>query len=231
METRRSQLSRAYGFTLVEILVVIAIVSVLMTAGAIGLGNLTAGKGTSSALATAESLFNEARTLAVSKQTNARVMIDIDDASSENYLRRMVVVYQELDDDGDPVSGSWILSSRGFTMPQGTYFSQVYSTQEGSGDAFGTESITPKNEAGSPIENYSANYTYYEFNSEGIYASPGTNFVIGSGVKPPGQEPKTTASGGKDFAGFVIWRNGRISSYRSPEQVDGLDSHSNSDTF
>jgi hypothetical protein len=29
-----------------------------------------------------------------------------------------------------------------------------------------------------------------------------------------------TASGKRDFGGFVIWRNGRTSMFRNPEQID-----------
>ena len=106
------------GFTLVEILTVIAIISVLMTAGAIGLGNLTAGKGTASAIATAESLFEEARTIAVSKRCKARVMVDIDDLDSDNYGRRIVVAHEKINNDGTVDAGNSVLASRGYTMPR-----------------------------------------------------------------------------------------------------------------
>ncbi|MGA0854875.1 MAG: prepilin-type N-terminal cleavage/methylation domain-containing protein, partial [Luteolibacter sp.] len=52
----------APAFTLVELLVVIAIMSILMTAGAIGLGGI-GGKGVTSGVASAEALFDEARSL------------------------------------------------------------------------------------------------------------------------------------------------------------------------
>lgn len=66
-----------------------------MTAGVMGLKNLSVGKGTSSAIATCESLFNEARTVAISKRCNSRLMVDIDNSSSDNYLRRIVIAHQK----------------------------------------------------------------------------------------------------------------------------------------
>ena len=65
---------RGQAFTLIEMLVVIAIMSILMTAGAIGLGGM-GGKGVTSGVASAESLFDEARSIAVGQQTRARVMV------------------------------------------------------------------------------------------------------------------------------------------------------------
>jgi prepilin-type N-terminal cleavage/methylation domain-containing protein len=47
---------RKSAFTLVEMLVVIAIISILMTAGSIGLSGM-GGKGVTSGVATSESLF------------------------------------------------------------------------------------------------------------------------------------------------------------------------------
>ena len=205
------------GFTLVEILTVIAIISILMAAGAIGIDNLNAGKGVTSAVATCESLFEEARTMAVSKRCKARVMIDINDVSSDNYLTRVVLVHEKINTDGSVASDVWVMPNRGYEMPKGAYFSAKYSTLK-SGDKIKEFTL-----AGSDIKtNYRGKYAYYEFNAEGIFEDAGSNFVIGSGVRPKNQEPITTKRAVRDFAGFVIWRNGRTSTYRSPQQIPNL---------
>lgn len=202
------------GFTLVEILVVIAIISILMTAGAIGLGNLTAGKGTSSAIATCESLFEEARTIAVSKRCKARVLIDVnyDSGKNSNYLRRIVIVHEKIDTNGKPVENNWVLASRGYTMPPGTFYSRKLSK---------LSADRPQTLSGSDVSTtYRGQYTYYEFNSEGIFQAPGDSFVIGAGILPKNAtEPRITSGSELDFAGFVIWRNGGTSSFRNPKQV------------
>ena len=206
------------GFTLVEVLTVITIISILMTAGAIGLGNLTAGKGTSSAIATCESLFAEARTIAISKRCKTRVLIDIDDPGSDNYKRRVVIAHEEVDANGVVVTGSWVLASRGYTMPTGTYFSTVYSRGKSATGADQDVEEVSLTSSGVPTA-YRGEYAAYEFNSEGIFSEPGSSFIIAAGARPPGGEPRVTPSAERDFAGFVIWRNGRTSSYRSPDQM------------
>src|SRR5690606_39091618 len=78
---------RSQGFSLIELLVVILIISMLLTLGAVGMKGMTGGKGISSAVATTEALFDEARSIAVGKGTRARVLVDINDIqNTENYL-------------------------------------------------------------------------------------------------------------------------------------------------
>lgn len=207
------------GFTLIEVLIVIAIISILMTAGVLGLKDLAAGKGTSSAIATCESLFNEARSIAISKRCKARLMVDVDDADQDNYLRRLVIAHERINDDGTIAENEWVLASRGYVMPNGTYFSGVLSKLNDGTD------IPEEEIAGDGISSrYAGRYAYYQFNSEGVFENPGASFIVGAGVRPKGQEPRITKSAERDFAGFVIWRNGRTSAYRSPEQMDGSDS-------
>lgn len=204
------------GFTLVEILTVIAIISILMAAGAIGIGNLNAGKGVTSAVATCEALFEEARTIAVSKRAKARVMVyaDPSDKKSENYLRRVVVVHEKIKQDGSVDEGNWVLASRGYDMPKGTFFSMEFSALKGGGK------IREATLGGADVKtDYQGKYAYYEFNGEGIFEDAGSSFVVGSGVRPNNGDPKTTKGASKDFGGFVIWRNGRTSVFRSPDQI------------
>lgn len=223
----------ARAFTLVELLVVIAIMSILMSAGAIGLGSM-GGKGVTSGVAAAESLFDEARSVAVGQRTRARVLVakDLTNNPADN-LRRLVIAAAEL----DPVTGlekspeSWVVVSRGVVLPDQIFFSQDYSKKDQS-DSTGTlDEMTLKGAKAA----YEGDYFYYEFNSEGICTTPGAGFVIGSGsrgVTKTADKPRVNSSGKSDFGGFVVWRNGRTSAFRSPAQIaSGIDSLNPGATF
>lgn len=212
---------RDRAFTLVEMLVVIAIMSILMTVGAIGLGGM-GGKGVSSGVATAESLFDEARSIAVGQRTKSRVLIakDLTNSGADN-LRRILVASQVLDANGLPTS-NWALSSRGAILPEQVYFSKKFSLKDhdaGSGTLDEMDVTTAMGKVA-----YVGKYYYYEFNAEGICATPGASFVIGTGSRglttsAVKASPKVNAAGKRDFAGFVVWRNGRTSVFRSPSQI------------
>jgi prepilin-type N-terminal cleavage/methylation domain-containing protein len=211
------------AFTLVEVLIVIAIISILMTIAAIGIGNLSAGKGTATAIATTESLFDEARSIAVSKRCKARVMIDIDDPTDDRYLRRVVIAHERIDDTGNVVANEWVLSSRGYVMPQGTFFSKEYSVLK-DGSKIPEIQLTGTN----VTADFQGKYAYYEFNAEGIFLQPGASFILGTGIRQKGEtSPKVTKSAQKDFAGFTIWRNGRTSTFRTLVQMGLPDSPTN----
>ena len=207
------------GFTLVEMLVVIAIMSILMTAGAIGLSGM-GGKGVTSGVASAESLFDEARSIAVGQRTNARVMIakDLTNNKADN-LRRIVIASEALDGTTGLPNGTWVLSSRGVILPDQTFFSQDYSKKDQ--QTGGSIEVKPLDGAKAA---YAGSYYVYEFNSEGICTTPGASFIVGSGARKLNatatDKPKVTAAAKRDFGGFVVWRNGRTSLYRSPDQMN-----------
>lgn len=229
---RPTNSSRA-GFTLVELLVVILIMTVLLTIGAAGFKN-AGGKGVSTALPATEAIFDEARSVAVGKGTKSRVLIDVDDVDDEsNYLRRMVVAYEATDENGEPKANNWVLASKAFVFPPKTYFSREFSKKNHKSKSGELDEMDLTGVAGL----YDGKYVYYEFNAEGIcttgldgsggdYNAP--SFVIGNGARGKGQEkPRTTSEGRRDFGGFVIWRNGATSVFRSPNQIIGSNEPSN----
>ncbi len=212
----RNATFQSRGFSLIELMVVILIISMLLTLGAVGLKGIAGGKGISTAVATSEALFDEARSIAVGKGTKARVLIDINDSQdTENYLRRILVAYQKLDSDGQPTE-EWELASRATLLPEKVFFSQEYSRldHEGGGGDLREMSLSIGR------TNFDGRYLYYEFNSEGICTSPGASFIMGTGARNQGQEPRVTGDGKRDFGGFVIWRSGRTSVFRDPSQME-----------
>jgi prepilin-type N-terminal cleavage/methylation domain-containing protein len=231
--------ARKNAFTLVEMIVVIAIIAILMAAGSVGLSGM-GGKGVTSGVATAESLFDEARTTAVGRNLRACVLVakSLDNNFAED-LRRIVVAYEETDTDGKPktdpdgkpvANPNWVISSRGTILPDQTFFSEQFSREDHSASSGTIEDVTDSkllDVNGKSLKTtspFKGSYYKYEFNSQGICKTPGASFIVGAGSrslskKASAAPPRVMASARRDFGGFVIWRNGRTSVFRSPDQI------------
>ena len=209
------------GFSLVELLTVIAIISVLMTVATVGIGSMLAGKGVTTAVSTTEAVFAEARGLAMGKLTNAAVLVSIQDPTNmDTYLRRLVVAYKEIDPLTNLQSSEWTLASRGVTLPEKVYFSQTLSSKDYKN---GGGSLAKVSLGGTKVKrDYQGQYIIYEFNAEGICTTPGASFVVGTGTRTNGSSetrPRQIHSAKRDFGGFIIWRNGSTSLFRNPLQI------------
>jgi len=219
--TANPPMPRRSGFSLVELLTVIAIISILMTLSVVGIGGMLAGKGVSTAVSTTEAVFAEARTLAMGKLTNAAVLVSIQDPTNmDTYLRRLVVAYKEIDPVTNKQSTEWTLASRGVTLPEKVYYSQSLSCKDNKTGGGGMDKVSL---GGTNVKrDFQGQYIIYEFNAEGICTTPGASFVVGTGTRTIGSSetrPRVINSAKRDFGGFVIWRNGSTSLFHNPLQI------------
>ena len=207
----------APAFTLVEMLVVITIITVLLTLGAVGLKDMAKAGGVSAGLPVAEAIFAEARAMAIGKGTKARVVIHgthdkTDEYHRERYLRYMAIQY--LDTQG--TDDVWVMASKGVSLPKGVYFMKTLSETGG---------LTIKSESDIELPGKSdTTCFYYVFNAEGMISDPSPSgdsvprFVIASGSLAPDATEPTIRD--KNVGGFVIWRAGGTSLIRHPDQID-----------
>lgn len=221
------------AFTLVEMLVVITIITVLLTIGALGLRNLSKSSGVTAGVPLVEAAFAEARGVSSGSGGTSRLLINANPNDEEKYLRYMLVVYLS-------EGGKWVAAGRGTYLPKGVYFSQVYSKLDhstGSQDIpkvpAADQDIYSSPESGNRNENLSGEYFYYQFNSEGNASKAGASLIIGSGIKPRGaQNPRVSSdSGVSNFGGVIVWSKGTTSVFRHPDQMKIPDSIKGGDEF
>ena len=208
----------AAGYSLLELLVVLSIMATLMTIGSYGIKNFSKASGVSAGIPIAQGVFSQARSLAIEKGTNTRVLMHNDSDTTaglnrERNLRYMVVQYEDTD-------GNWVTASKGVKLPEGVFYSPTLSNQ---GDAPNVTTVA----TALPGLADAVSCRTYEFNSQGIITSPvpsGNNvprFVIRAGSLPPGRTEPIAASGAgeRNAGGFVIWKNGRTAVFRHPDQI------------
>ena len=215
----------AAAFSLLELLVVISIIAVLMTIGSYGIKNFSKASGVSAAIPIAQGVFSQARSLAIEKGTDTRVLMHNDSDTTaglnrERNLRYMVVQY--FDDKGTAVTtdDEWVTASKGVKLPEGVFYSPTLSNQGAAPNVTTVATALPGLAD-------AVSCRTYEFNSQGIITSPVPSgndvprFVIRAGSLPPGRTEPIAASGAgeRNAGGFVIWKNGRTAVFRHPDQI------------
>jgi prepilin-type N-terminal cleavage/methylation domain-containing protein len=197
----------AGGFSLVELLAVIAIIAVLAAAGSM---LLRGGSAVSGAVNVAASMAGLARTEAVLSTGGAILVVDADPAS-EHYLRRMVVAR------GTTANGTttWKLSGKPQILPQGSFFDPDAST--------GYANQTFDFRTG---EAAAAQAFVYEYDSSGRLEAGGAGAVAslvfvagimeGTGAGRELRVPPDRAAG---RSGFILRPSGGLTFYESSDQI------------
>lgn len=160
------------GYTLVEILVVVAIIAILLSIGAAGVKNLTKNKGVQNGVPIIKTKFGEARALAIGQAMDVRLVVHADSALARNassseltqmhrdrYLR-YVAVAQYVDANTDEVvrtrnasgqltGGVWKVLERGTKLPENCFFDTKLSQKDRTGASnYVNHTATSTNDSG-----------------------------------------------------------------------------------
>ena len=232
------------GFTMIELMVVIAIISLMMVMAASVLRDPGKGRSMDSAVDMIESLVREARATAQGNDTYTRIIIADDEKTAterdSRHLRFMTVQMFKKSDakgagsDGTDVvhKGKWVSTSAGVMLPSGVYFSPHYSRpvewMDGE-DGLGQDSARLSNKGSTKVY-------YIEFDEKGRFAAPGASpgnatraqrmvFIYGhpgsgkvakDGIVPASVDDQKRPAGAK---GIVVWPNGNTPRLRTIDQT------------
>ncbi len=214
-------LSLKRGFSLVELLAVMAVIAILLSLASVGVNKMGKSQGLTSGVSIAEGVFAQARSLAIAKGSPTRVVIharlnDEEERDRRRYLKMMMIMEQEVEDDSSSsdANGLWKSAGQATFLPD-----QVYYSAELSRTSIELGSPIPEgNHTLGKAADDAVNTYYYEFNSQGICTTPGATFVLESGSRPRNSE---TVVRGKSnsIGGFMISRNGNTLSIRDTNKL------------
>lgn len=222
---------------MVELMAVIAIISIMAVIIGVGLGGGNESVALGNAQRISSSIFQSARSIALLRQTNARVIIYADQGAQTDprkFLRYMGVVY---DDPETPNTVDWIPANQGTYLPEGVfYIPPGANTTTGLTDA--TSSTDPilaskfneQSEIGGanpfsvsfPVTGGTAEQFYwYEFDDKGMSNNPGGTFVLNAGRVISDNPIEIGIENQFAVAGLAIRRIGGVILTDGYEEVDG----------
>ncbi len=224
------------GFTLIEMLVVIAIISVL-SMGISMLNMKDSSHSTYSAQQSMITAFYEARVTAMQKQTDVRVII-YRGADATRRLRQVGVVYRAK--GRDDMDLGWVAINDGFIMPKNVFFvppendfdkfvklgkdvenNEIYKSTFNNGYTGAYEIVNiiefPSRQAEALTEG-SGDWYSYMFTSDGLSQNPGAYVMLAIGR----QDANGTYIIDNPFAqvGFVIRRIGHTIPFAGYDEME-----------
>lgn len=244
MKSFRNKVTK--GFTLVELLVVMAIIGAMMALAANVLRDPGRGRNISSGVQMLENMIQEARATAIGNDTYTRVIIACDekDSSSDSIHLRYITVQKLVRDenenrryDGTDVrrEGEWESTSSGAFLPAGVYFCPSYSL-ELQWMEHARDTLLEVDDSARISGLGRAMVYYIEFDEKGRFVTPETKpgepsrprrLVLITGRLGNGRhsvdgvDPVNTDDKGRPAVakGLVLWPSGNYSVMMTPEQV------------
>lgn len=232
MQNKRS------AFTLIELLVVIAIIAVI-GAGGVALVKWNTSK---QSLLTGQqqlmSAFEEARLVATSKGTRARVVIYKGDDVSRK-LRQVGIIYEAFDEYGENMG--WVSVSAGAMLPKGVFFvppSGEFKTLVDLNPQFkdsdvikstfrngltGAPTVVGMSNFGSKrpqsIGEGGGDWYCYEFSPEGLSENPSAVIVLATGnINNKGQ---IILENPFEIMGFSVLKFGKVVGFKEYSEIEG----------
>lgn len=226
------------GFTLVELLVVVAAVSILLTLGSVGIKSLTGGKGTTAGLATMEVLVEEARQTGIKNGGFGYLVIPAEQVpqtddrftqAKKNYLRQVYIGLGEVDPQTGN-EGQVELISRPNELPADTYFNPKLSNK-GTGVYNFTKTKIKVPRAGNT--NGREDCYILRFNSKGFLAprqgsADLAKIVLSRAVLNNSYQLQMEKSAANDHTAMAVWKTGRTTLIREMAKIEPSATSSNS---
>ncbi len=198
------------GFTLLELLFVIAIIALLSGLGALAFSSIGRGGSVRGAVDTASSLALGARLEAMSHGLGAELVVD-NGTNAETRLRRFAIFRVE-PKTNNPTQFETNLAGRPTMLPKGVYFLTSDISPQGYSAGYNTNgSHILSGTAATPT-------LVFKFNGTGHLETPGRLVFAGGIVGADGSVsiPDTMRDG---MRGFQLPRNGRPMHFQSAEQI------------